>query len=93
MLWNERGECMEGSLTSLYFWRAVAPVVEGSAGWRWVTPSLESGGNNGTTRRWLLEMGMVTEGVIGVDGVRVGEVVLLSNGVRGIWAGVVVGRE
>ena len=41
------GEIMEGSLTSVFFWR------DG----RWVTPSVESGGQIGTTRRWALEKG------------------------------------
>lgn len=79
VLWNGRGECMEGSITSVYFWRDGA----------WVTPELECGGNNGTTRRWLLERGVVREGVVAVGTVVAGETVLLSNGVRGVWAAVV----
>ncbi|KAI1000868.1 hypothetical protein K3495_g7334 [Podosphaera aphanis] len=49
LLINSGGEVMEGSLTSVYFWR------EG----RWVTPALTSGGQQGTTRRWALEHGCV----------------------------------
>ena len=41
------GEIMEGSLTSVYFWR------EG----KWVTPSVASGGNIGTSRRLALKEG------------------------------------
>ncbi|KAH0615321.1 uncharacterized protein H6S33_000957 [Morchella sextelata] len=81
VLWNEDGVMMEGSMTSVYFWR--------NGGW--VTPPLESGGNNGTTRRWLLEKGMVVEAVVGKESIEAGEVMLISNGVRGIWAGTVVG--
>lgn len=44
---NQTGEVMEGSLTSVFFWR----------GGRWVTPPVSSGGQAGTTRRWLLEKG------------------------------------
>lgn len=44
---NGDGEIMEGSLTSVFFWR----------GGRWVTPPLTDGGQVGTTRRWLLEKG------------------------------------
>lgn len=39
------GAIMEGSLTSVYFWR----------GEKWVTPDWKSGGQVGTTRRWALE--------------------------------------
>jgi 4-amino-4-deoxychorismate lyase len=45
LITNESGEIMEGSLTSVYFWR----------NGKWVTPGLESGGQAGTTRRWALE--------------------------------------
>ncbi|KAL7272849.1 Aminodeoxychorismate lyase [Rhizina undulata] len=77
ILWNEDGELMEGSVTSVYFFR------DGE----WTTPPLSSGGQTGTTRRWLLEQGMVKERVVKKSDVIVGETVLLSNGVRGIWAG------
>jgi hypothetical protein len=42
---SESGEIMEGSLTSVYFWRKG----------KWVTPCLASGGQAGTTRRWALD--------------------------------------
>jgi 4-amino-4-deoxychorismate lyase len=41
------GEIMEGSLTSVFFWRDV----------KWITPPVSSGGQVGTTRRWALEKG------------------------------------
>jgi hypothetical protein len=47
LLVSDTGEIMEGSLTSPYFWR------EG----KWMTPSVDSGGQIGTTRRWALEKG------------------------------------
>jgi hypothetical protein len=46
---NDDGEIMEGSLTSPYFWR----------NGKWTTPSVSSGGQIGTTRRWALEKGYV----------------------------------
>ena len=44
---EENGEIMEGSLTSVFFWR------EG----KWTTPPVSSGGQIGTTRRWALAKG------------------------------------
>jgi 4-amino-4-deoxychorismate lyase len=41
------GEIMEGSLTSVFFWR----------NGKWTTPSVSSGGQIGTSRRWALENG------------------------------------
>ena len=70
---------MEGSRTNLYFWR----------NGRWVTPSEETGCLKGTERRWLLERGMVHVEDLSVEEVKDGEIVLLSNGLRGIWAGTV----
>jgi 4-amino-4-deoxychorismate lyase len=69
-------EIMEGSLTSVYFWR----------GERWVTPPVSSGGQAGTTRRWLLETGQCAEQVVRSDSLVDGEECWISNGVRGlIW--------
>ncbi|PBP15424.1 aminodeoxychorismate lyase [Diplocarpon rosae] len=48
VLVSERdGELMEGSLTTVFFWRRG----------KWVTPHVSSGGQLGTTRRWALEQG------------------------------------
>jgi 4-amino-4-deoxychorismate lyase len=70
---------MEGSRTNVYFYR----------GGRWVTPSEETGCLKGTERRWLLERAMVEVEDIMVGDVKDGDVVLLSNGLRGMWAGTV----
>ncbi|KAI9719028.1 MAG: hypothetical protein M1812_003657 [Candelaria pacifica] len=76
LLINPRGEVMEGTLTSVYFFR------QG----RWVTPPITSGGHDGTTRKWLLSMCRCFEEVIVADSVVEGEECYLSNGVRGvIW--------
>jgi 4-amino-4-deoxychorismate lyase len=69
-------EIMEGSLTSVFFWR----------NGKWVTPPVKSGGQAGTTRRWLLENGLCHEGVVSSDSLVDGEECWISNGVRGlIW--------
>lgn len=67
---------MEGSLTSVYFWRDR----------RWTTPPGSTGGQIGTTRRWALEKGLCVEGVVKADSLVDGEECWISNGVRGfIW--------
>jgi 4-amino-4-deoxychorismate lyase len=79
LLWNPAGELMEGSLTSVYCRR----------NGQWVTPAARCGGNQGTTRRWAIEMETCTEGVIMAEHLVEGEVVCISNGVRGFIYGVV----
>jgi len=79
LMWNPDGELMEGSLTSVYCRR----------NGHWVTPATKCGGNEGTTRRWAMEMELCTEGVIMVDDLIEGEVLCISNGVRGFIYGVV----
>jgi 4-amino-4-deoxychorismate lyase len=70
------GEIMEGSLTSVFFWRSG----------RWVTPPISSGGQTGSTRRWLIQKGMCEEEVVRNDSLVDGEECWVSNGVRGwIW--------
>lgn len=64
---------MEGSITTPYFLRAG----------KWITPAASEGGNVGTTRRWALEMGLCVEGRVDRASVSRGEVVWLSNGVKG----------
>ncbi|RKF73489.1 Cysteine desulfurase, mitochondrial [Golovinomyces cichoracearum] len=54
LLVNLLGEVMEGSFTTVYFWR------RGS----WITPYLKAGGQEGTTRRWALSQGLCVEGII-----------------------------
>jgi hypothetical protein len=49
-----------------------------------------AGGQRGTTRRWALSRGLCMEEPVGVDSVRVGEGVWVSNGVVGFGFGRVV---
>ncbi|KAF8253527.1 hypothetical protein K440DRAFT_593309 [Wilcoxina mikolae CBS 423.85] len=81
VMWNENNEAMEGSFTTVY-------VLKGE---EWVTPVVESGGQQGTTRRWALENGLAKEGVVRIgEELRKGSCVVVSNGVRGFWGGWVV---
>ena len=79
LLINGLDEIMEGSFTTPYFNR------DG----HWVTPSVESGGNLGTTRQYALDKGFCSEMIVKKKSVSVGEKVVLSNGVRGFGWGFV----
>lgn len=74
---DKEGEIMEGSLTSVFFWR----------NGKWTTPPISSGGQAGTTRRWALEKGFCVEDVVKVDELVDGEECWISNGVRGFSLG------
>lgn len=77
ILSSKEGEIMEGSTTSVYFWR----------NGKWTTPAVASGGHVGTTRRWALGKGYCVEGVVRVDELVDGEECWISNGVRGFTSG------
>lgn len=81
-MYNPHGDVMEGTFTTLYFWRKEAGG--------WITPTLEAGGCEATVRRWLLERGVVKEGGIKMAEVSKEEWVVMSNAVRGVWGGWVV---
>jgi len=68
---------MEGSLTSVYFWR----------GGRWITPTVGSGGQDGTSRRLALERDLCGEGVVKAGELVEGEACWISSGVRGFMRG------
>ena len=80
LLVNEQDEITEGSFTTPYFYR----------GETWITPPESAGGNLGTTRRWALEKGLCIEKTIKKAEIMEGEIVWLSNGVRGWALGAVV---
>ena len=73
LIMNSSREIMEGSLTTPYFFRRGM----------WMTPAVSCGGNKGTTRRWALEHDLCIEGLIKDEDLKKGEVVWMSNGVRG----------
>ncbi|KAM5382037.1 hypothetical protein ACJZ2D_002639 [Fusarium nematophilum] len=78
------GSVMEGTRTTPYFWR----------GGRWVTPPVAarfswddgSGGQDGTSRRWALEIGLAAEETVNAESLSDGEECWVSNGVRGFIA-------
>ncbi|TLS24712.1 hypothetical protein PpBr36_08160 [Pyricularia pennisetigena] len=74
------GSIMEGSLVTPYFWK----------NGRWVTPPVptrfsreQSGGQDGTTRRWALERRLCVEEPVKASSLVEGEECWISNGVRG----------
>ena len=83
LLYNHRQEIMDASICTPYFFRDE----------RWVTPSADCGGQQGTTRRWALEKGLCVEGEVRNDDLRVGEVIWLSNAVRGYFRARYVSRD
>ncbi|KAK2857319.1 hypothetical protein FQN49_004819 [Arthroderma sp. PD_2] len=85
LMYNSRGEVMEGSITTVYFRRRVTDAAkgEGDADGAWVTPPLICGGNAATTRRYALTAGICSEEVVHIDTLVAGEEVWLSNGARG----------
>ena len=81
---NCKGEIMEGTITTPYFYR------DGE----WVTPSDSCGGHLGVTRKWALRSRLAKEGIVLAVEVEIGETIILSNGVRGFgWGKVEKLRE
>jgi branched-subunit amino acid aminotransferase/4-amino-4-deoxychorismate lyase len=76
LLYNTNGELIDGSITTLYFYRDN----------KWVTP--RGGGLEGTTRRYALEAGLcsVADSAVRSDSLRDGETIWLSNAFRGFYA-------
>ncbi|KAH0845972.1 hypothetical protein FOPE_12121 [Fonsecaea pedrosoi] len=86
LLFNDDGLVTEASLSAVYFLRR-------SGARRWVTPRSDAGGMHSVTRLYALEAGWCDEGTVSVQDVQDGEVVWLSNAVRGFFPGVVRRRE
>lgn len=76
LLYNLKGEIIDGSITTVYFYRDN----------KWMTP--ECRGLEGTTRRFALETGLcsLADSAIRMDSLRDGETVWLSNAFRGFYA-------
>lgn len=76
LLYNTSGELIDGSITTLYFYRDN----------KWVTP--QCGGLEGTTRRFALETGLcsVADSSVTSNSLRDGETIWLSNAFRGFYA-------
>jgi 4-amino-4-deoxychorismate lyase len=81
LLHNTRNEVTEGSVSNIYLWR------DG-----WITPPAgsESGGLEGVARRWAIESGLCKRiENVSIESVHDGEIVWISNGVRGFQSGVI----
>lgn len=78
LLFNPRGEIMDCSITTPYFYRHG----------QWVTPARVCGGQEGVTRRWALAKGICVGGVVLKDSLKDGEMLWLSNGLRGFFPGI-----
>ena len=77
LLYNPLGEVTEASLSTPYFYRSG----------RWITPLLICGGCISVSRRLILELELVGEDVVRVEELEEGEIIWLSNAVRGWWLG------
>ncbi|KAK9466759.1 aminotransferase class IV-domain-containing protein [Lipomyces arxii] len=82
LLFNEKNQITEGSLTNVVFWRNS----------EWVTPSSgDIGGLRGAVKAELLARGIVRElkqdEAVLKDSIQEGEKVLLLNGIQGVAAG------
>lgn len=87
LCWSPGARITEGSLTSVYFYR-----YDRNGEGRWITPTVQCGGNEGTTRKWALLQGLCIESIVTVDGeagVKEGEHCWISNGLRGFNRAVV----
>lgn len=75
LLYNHDGEVMDGSITTVYFYRDN----------KWVTP--QSGSLKGATRRYALENRLcsIANPAVHIDSLRDGETTWLSNAFRGFF--------
>lgn len=60
---------------------------------KWVTPMSSAGGLQGTTRRWALEKGLCSEAAVLTTSMVEGEIIWLSNAVRGFFPAVYRARD
>ena len=76
LLYNASGEVIDGSITTVYFYRDN----------KWVTP--QCGGLEGVTRRFALSTGLcsIASPAVRSDSLRDGETLWLSNAFRGFFA-------
>ncbi|CCF56453.1 hypothetical protein KAFR_0B01540 [Kazachstania africana CBS 2517] len=86
LLYNEKGEIMEGSITNI----AVLSKNKSEDGTpRYITPYLSSGCLCGTMRYYLLKKGLISEGHVMTNDIKKGDTVLLFNGVMGCVKGII----
>lgn len=83
LLYTSDGNVLDGSICTPYCYRDGV----------WVTPDASSGGLQGTTRRWALEKGLAVEAKVPINSFREGEIVWLSNAVRGYFPAIFEHRK
>lgn len=84
LLQDNNNNILEGSITSVAFWRQVKNPLTNEISFKWVTPNLASGCMDGVIRKWLIDSGSIIEGIIPVSELQDGEYVLLLNGLMGV---------
>jgi branched-subunit amino acid aminotransferase/4-amino-4-deoxychorismate lyase len=86
LLFNSANHVMEGSITNI----AIRQFDEEKQEFDWVTPVLASGCLCGVVRHMLLSKGLIKEKLILLKDVKVGDEVLLMNGIIGVVKGRIV---
>lgn len=84
LLQDNNNNILEGSITSVAFWRQVKNPLTNEISFKWVTPNLANGCMDGVIRKWLIDNGSIVEGIIPVNELQDGEYVLLLNGLMGV---------
>lgn len=89
LLYNTANQITEGSITNVAF--KTIDLKTGEE--QWITPPLASGCLCGVVRHLLLTKGLISEKQINLKDVKVGDEVLLFNGLQGVVKGIIRERE
>lgn len=84
LLYDSNDRVMEGSITSVAFWRRLKDPISGQLVFKWVTPPLSMGCMDGVVRKWLLDDNKIVQGIVPIDNLIDGEYVLIMNGLMGV---------
>lgn len=84
LLFDTNGIILEGTITSVAFWRKSNDPLTNDTFFTWVTPKLSCGCMDGVIRKKLLDDGEILQDVIRKDELKDGEIVLLMNSLMGI---------
>lgn len=90
LLYDSNETIMEGSITSVAFWRKVKEPNPEESIFQWITPALSVGCMDGVLRKHLLDNNKIIEGKLKVNDLRDGEIVLIFNGLMGIQPAILV---
>ncbi|KAG7823495.1 hypothetical protein KL909_002892 [Ogataea angusta] len=89
LLFNHANQITETSICNIAVLRNDKNPLTGEIITKWTTPPLSSGCLCGVTRRYLLEKGLIGEGVVMKNSIKDGEQVLLFNGIMGVVKAVI----